>query len=286
MSVAHSGQLAVLTTRVRLEEKLIFDALERRRIPYQHMDDRSLAIDLRSSAFRYRGVLNRIMSHTRSVYASHLFEAMGLQVFNPSHVIETCGDKILTSVALVRAGVPTPRTVVALTPEAALDAIEQIGYPAVVKPAVGSWGRMVSKVNDRDAAEMLIEHKQALNAPVHRVFYVQEYIDKPGRDIRAIVIGDEVVAVIYRRSEHWITNTARGAVTESCELTPELVTLALLSADAVGGGMLAVDLIERVDGELLVNEVNHTMEFHGLVKVAGVDLADLLVRHVQDELCR
>lgn len=286
MSVAHSGQLAVLTTRVRLEEKLIFDALERRRIPYQHVDDRSLAIDLRSSAFRYRGVLNRIMSHTRSVYASHLFEAMGLQVFNPSHVIETCGDKILTSVALVRAGVPTPRTVVALTPEAALDAIEQIGYPAVVKPAVGSWGRMVSKVNDRDAAEMLIEHKQALNAPVHRVFYVQEYIDKPGRDIRAIVIGDEVVAVIYRRSEHWITNTARGAVTESCELTPELVTLALLSADAVGGGMLAVDLIERVDGELLVNEVNHTMEFHGLVKVAGVDLADLLVRHVQDELCR
>ncbi|MDQ6849217.1 MAG: lysine biosynthesis protein LysX, partial [Actinomycetota bacterium] len=273
MSVVHSGQLAVLTTRVRLEEKLIFEALERRRIPYQHVDERSLVTDLRSSVFRYRGVLNRIMSHTRSGYASHLFEAMGLQVFNPSHVIETCGDKILTSLALVRAGVPTPRTVVALTPEAALDAIEQIGYPAVVKPAVGSWGRMVSRVNDRDAAEMLIEHKQALNAPVHRVFYVQEYIDKPGRDIRAIVIGDEVVAAMYRRSEHWITNTARGAVTESCELTPELVTLALLSAKAVGGGMLAVDLIERVDGELLVNEVNHTMEFHGLAKVAGVDLA-------------
>jgi [lysine-biosynthesis-protein LysW]--L-2-aminoadipate ligase len=279
-------RLAVLTTRVRLEEKLIFAALERRGVEYRHVDERELAIDLHSSVSGCTGVLNRSMSNTRSHYAAHLFEAMGLRVFNPSSVIATCGDKVLTSVALVRAGVPTPRTVVALTPEAALAAIERVGYPAVVKPTVGSWGRMVSRVNDRDAAELLIEHRQAMSTPAHKVFYVQEHVDKPGRDIRAIVLGDDVVAAVYRRSEHWITNTARGAVTERCELGSDLVKLARLAADAVGGGMLAVDLMERRDGELLVTEVNHTMEFHGLAKSAGVDLADLLVCHVRDELCR
>ena len=286
-SVARDGLLAVLTTRARVEERMIFAALELRGIPYEPVNDRSLVSDLQSPpAVRYRGVLNRIMSHTRSVYAARLFEATGHRVINSSQVIETCGDKILTSLALVQAGLPTPRTVVAVTPDAALHAIEAIGYPAVVKPAVGSWGRLLSKVNDRDAAETLIEHKQAMRSPAHSVFYVQEYIDKPGRDIRAIVVGDQVVAAVYRRSEHWITNTARGAATESCELTPDLVKLALRAADAAGGGMLAVDLIERSTGEILVTEVNHTMEFHGLASVAKVDIADIIVGHVQETLSR
>jgi [lysine-biosynthesis-protein LysW]--L-2-aminoadipate ligase len=280
-----TSRLAVLTTRTRLEERMIFAALERRSIPYEQVDDRGLTYHLQSPPTeRYRGVLNRIMSHNRSVYAAHLFELTEQRVFNSSKVIETCGDKILTSLALVRAGVPTPHTVVTVTPDAALGAIEHIGYPVVVKPAVGSWGRLLSKVNDRDAAETLVEHKQAMRSPAHTVFYVQEFIDKPGRDIRAIVLGDQVVAAVYRRSEHWITNTARGATTQLCELTPDLVKLALRAAEAVGGGMLAVDLIERSSGELLVTEVNHTMEFHGLAEVARVDLADLIVGHIEEVL--
>jgi [lysine-biosynthesis-protein LysW]--L-2-aminoadipate ligase len=265
---------------------MIFAALERRGVPYEPVNDRTLVGHLQSPppAQHYRGVLNRIMSHTRSGYAARLFEATGHRVLNSSQVIETCGDKILTSLALVRAGLPTPRTVVAVTPDAALEAIEAIGYPAVVKPTVGSWGRLLSKVNDRDAAETLIEHKQAMRSPAHSVFYVQEFIDKPGRDIRAIVLGDQVIAAVYRRSEHWITNTARGATTESCELSPDLVKLSLQAAEAVGGGMLAVDLIERSDGEVLVTEVNHTMEFHGLAEVADVDVADAVVDHVLEVL--
>jgi len=272
--------LAVLTTRTRLEERLIFAALERRGVPYVQVDDRTLVHHLGARGVpRYHRVLNRIMSHTRGLYATRLFEAAGLQVFNPSHVVETCGDKILTSLALTRAGIPTPRTVVAITPDAAIEAIEQVGYPAVIKPAVGSWGRLLSKVNDRDAAETLIEHKQSLRSPVHNVFYVQEYVDKPGRDLRVIVIGGEPVAAVYRRSDHWITNTARGATTSVCPLTPELAALAVRAATAVGGGMLAVDLLERATGELLVTEVNHTMEFHGLAAATDVDVADLIVTH-------
>lgn len=273
--------LAVLTTRTRLEERLIFAALERRGLAYTQVDDRTLVHYLGApGTARYRGVLNRIMSHTRSVYATRIFEATGHRVFNPSTVVDVCGDKILTSLALVRAGLPHPETVIAVTPDAAVEAIERVGYPAVLKPAVGSWGRLLSKVNDRDAAETLIEHKQSLRSPVHNVYYVQEYVDKPDRDIRVIVIGDEVVAAVYRRSDHWITNTARGATTAVCTVTDELRSLALRSAEAVGGGILAVDLLERSDGELLVTEVNHTMEFHGLAAVADVDIADLVVDHV------
>jgi [lysine-biosynthesis-protein LysW]---L-2-aminoadipate ligase len=273
--------LAVLTTRTRLEERLIFAALERRGLAYAQVDDRTLVHRIGSpSPVRYRGVLNRIMSHTRSVYATRIFEATGHRVFNPSTVVDVCGDKILTSLALVRAGLPHPETVIAVTPDAAIEAIERVGYPAVLKPAVGSWGRLLSKVNDRDAAETLVEHKQSLRSPVHNVYYVQEYVDKPDRDIRVIVIGDEVVAAVYRRSDHWITNTARGATTAVCTVTDELRSLALRAADAVGGGILAVDLLERTDGELLVTEVNHTMEFHGLAAVADVDIAELVVDHV------
>ncbi|MFL6118410.1 lysine biosynthesis protein LysX [Actinophytocola sp.] len=272
--------LAVATTRTRLEERLIFAALERRGVPHVQVDDRTLIHHLGAGETpRYHGVLNRIMSHTRSVYAARLLEAAGHRVVNPSHVVETCGDKILTSLALTRAGLPTPRTVVAVTPDAAIEAIEQVGYPAVIKPPVGSWGRLLSKVNDRDAAETLIEHKQSLRSPIHNVYYIQEYVDKPDRDIRVIVIGGEPVAAVYRRSEHWITNTARGATTEPCPLTEDVASLAVAAAAAVGGGMLAVDLLERSTGELLVTEVNHTMEFHGLAAVTDVDVADLIVSH-------
>lgn len=284
MSTAADDPIAVLTSRVRVEEDLIFRALERRGIRYEHVDERRVSVALGAAGPRWRGVLNRIMSHTRSAYAARLFEAAGIPVLNSSSVIETCGDKIHTSLALAAAGLPVPRTVVSLTPRSALSAIESVGYPAVLKPAVGSWGRLLAKVNDRDAAEALVEHRESLPGPGHQVFYVQEYVEKGGRDIRAIVLGDAVVAAIHRGSSHWITNTARGAVASECRLTPELVKLALRAAVAVGGGAVAVDLIERPDGELLVNEVNHTMEFHGLVAATGLDLADALVSYVVEVL--
>ena len=193
---------------------------------------------------------------------------------------EVCGDKLTTSALLAQAGVPQPHNVVAFTPEAALEAIERFGYPVVLKPVVGSWGRLLAKVNDRDAAEAILEHKSTLGSVQHWVFYVQEYIQKPGRDIRAIVVGDEVLTAIYRKSEHWITNTARGGEGELCPITPEIEDLCLRAAEAVGGGVLAVDLVEHPERGLLVNEINHTMEFHTAQPLSGVDIAGEIVSYV------
>jgi [lysine-biosynthesis-protein LysW]--L-2-aminoadipate ligase len=172
--------------------------------------------------------------------------------------------------------VPVPRTRIAFTPESALEAIEELGYPVVLKPAIGSWGRLLSKVNDRDAAEALLEHKVTLGSFHHGAFYIQEYVEKQGRDIRSFVVGGETICAIYRASPHWITNTARGATASNCPVTPELDALSRAAAEAVGGGVVAVDLFETPEG-LQVNEVNYTMEFRNSIDTTGVNIPAKIV---------
>ncbi len=269
--------VGVFCSRIRDEEKLIFEALERRKVCFEIADVRHAAFDLEERRNHFGLVLLRCISHSQALYAARILEQNGIDTINPYGVIATCGDKLLTSAALAEHGVPTPRTLVAFTPAAALSAIEELGYPVVLKPLVGSWGRLMCKVNDRQAAEAILEHKEALGNQHGSVFYIQEYVDKPQRDIRVLVAGDEVVYAIYRYSEHWITNTGRGGDASVCALTPELAQLSLAAARAVGGGLLAVDVLEMPDGRLLVSEVNHTPEFHGALKATGMDIAGRIV---------
>jgi [lysine-biosynthesis-protein LysW]--L-2-aminoadipate ligase len=279
-------RIGLLCSRVRVEEKLLFAALQRRGVAYDRIDPRELAIDLGGNGLvGYDAFLVRCLSHSHAYYLTHLLNDRGLVAVSPHQVIVTCGDKMLTSTALQAAGLPIPRTFIAFTPEAALRAIEEMGYPVVLKPLLGSWGRLLARVNDRDAAEAILEHKMTLGGYAHSTFYIQEHIDKPGRDIRTLVVGDRVIYAIYRHSEHWITNTARDGEARPCEVTPEIASLSLAAAQAVGGGVVAVDLLETAEGRLLVNEVNHTPEFHGAAQATGADIAgeivDYMVRLLQ-----
>jgi [lysine-biosynthesis-protein LysW]--L-2-aminoadipate ligase len=275
-------KIGVLYARVRVEEKWIFGALEKRGIDYDRLDDRAIRFDLDDPApwQQYDAVLERSISYNSGLYALRLLNTFGVPTVNTALVAEICGDKLMTSAALARDGVPQPHNVVAFSSEATLEAIETFGYPVVLKPVVGSWGRLLAKVNDRDAAEAVLEHKSTLGSVQHSVFYVQEYIDKPGRDIRAVVIGDRVLTAIYRKSAHWITNTARGGEGELCPVTPEIEELCLRAARSVGGGVLAVDLVEHPEKGMLVNEINHTMEFHTVQPVSGIDIAGEIVDYV------
>ncbi|MCI0478106.1 MAG: RimK family alpha-L-glutamate ligase, partial [Anaerolineales bacterium] len=205
-------KLGILYSRVRAEEKLLFEALDARGVAYDKIDDREVIFDLHNPGVwrEYGVVLERCINHSRALNALKILNDWGVPTVNTAYVASVCGDKLTTSTALVHHGVPTTRVQVAFTPESALQAIEELGYPVILKPAVGSWGRLLSKVNDREAAEAILEHKETLGSYHHSIFYIQEYIKKPGRDIRAFVIGDETVGAIYRASEHWITNTARG----------------------------------------------------------------------------
>jgi [lysine-biosynthesis-protein LysW]--L-2-aminoadipate ligase len=275
-------KIGVLFSRVRVEEKWIFAAMEKRGIDYERLDDRSISFDLENPEpwLAFDAVLERSISYTSGLYALRLLNAFGVPTVNTAHVAEICGDKLTTSAMLAKAGVPQPRNVVAFTPEAALEAIEEFGYPIVLKPVVGSWGRLLAKINDRDAAEAVLEHKATLGSVQHSVFYIQEYIEKPGRDIRAVVVGERVLTAMYRKSEHWITNTARGGEGELCPITPDIEELSLRAAKSVGGGVLAIDLVEHPERGLIVNEINHTMEFHTMQPLSGIDIAGEIVEFV------
>ena len=273
--------LGLFYTVIRPEEKWILEAAAQRGIPVERLHDEEVTFPLVRNGFKADIVLNRSVSHSRSLYALRFFEHYGVPTVNPYEVVNVCGDKVLASLRLAEAGIPTPRTVVALTPEAALKALDEVGYPAVLKPPVGSWGRLMAKVDDREEAEQIIEHKTALGSPNHSIFYVQEYIEKPERDLRVFVVGDEVVAAMYRYSSDWRTNAARGGSAEALEPTPELSELALKAAAAVGGGVLAVDLMESPGG-LVVHEVNPTPEFKALTGATGIDVAEKIVDYVAE----
>jgi [lysine-biosynthesis-protein LysW]--L-2-aminoadipate ligase len=272
-------RVGILLSRVRVEEKWLFEALDRRGVPYDRLDDREVRFDLADPGpwRQYGVVLERSLSFGRGLYATRVLNLWGIPTVNMAAVAAVCGDKLSTSAALQSAGVPQPAVRLAFTPEAALAVIEEVGYPVVLKPVIGSWGRLVSKVNDREAAEAVLEHREVLGNFQQQIFYIQEYISKPGRDIRGFVVGDETIAAIYRTSPHWITNTARGAVGTNCPVTPELNAACLAASRAVGGGVLAVDVLEDPDRGLLVNEVNHTMEFHSSVPATGVDIPGKII---------
>jgi [lysine-biosynthesis-protein LysW]--L-2-aminoadipate ligase len=267
----------VLLSRVRVEEKLLLEELERRGIATKVIDDRELVLPLeKKPELGVDVVLERCIQHSRALYALSVLETWGIPTVNTFEVADVCGNKLLTTMRFIRDGVPSPRTRLAFTPESALAAVEDLGYPAVLKPLVGSWGRLISKVNDRDAAESILEHKDVLGTYIHSIYYIQEYVPKPGRDIRAFVVGNETIGAIYRYSEHWITNTARGGKATKCEVTPELNDLCVRAAKAVGGGVVAVDVLEAPEG-LLVNEVNYTMEFRNSIDTTGVNIPGRVV---------
>jgi [lysine-biosynthesis-protein LysW]--L-2-aminoadipate ligase len=276
-------KIGLIWSRIRNDEKMLMDAAAQRGVELVPIDDRELVLpvhDAPTELLGYDAVLERGISYTTSYYVTMALESYGLRCVNPHRVLANCGDKALTSLLLARAGVPTPRTFLAFEEESSLRAVERAGYPAVLKPVIGSWGRLIAKAGDRETALALIEHKRVLGSVQHGVTYAQEFVQKPGRDIRAFWVGDRVVAAIYRTNEsHFITNTAQGGRASNCPVTREIEDICARAAAAVGGGVLAMDLMETPDG-LTCHEVNHTMEFKNSVAPTGVDIPGAIIEHV------
>jgi [lysine-biosynthesis-protein LysW]--L-2-aminoadipate ligase len=272
-------RVGFLYSRLRLEEKYLLEELGKRSdVEIIRINDGDRFFDIHQLPEPVDVLFERSISYSRGLYISRIFEAHGIPVVNSSFVAERCGDKYITSQILAMSGIPTPRVIMAFDEGSALQAIEAMGYPCVLKPVVGSWGRLLAKIENREMAEALIEHKASLGVH-HQVFYVQEYIDKPGRDLRVFVVGDVVICAIYRSSENWITNTARGGVATNCLVTDEIAELCQRAVQAVGRGLLALDLFETEHG-LSVNEINHTMEFRNSIATTGVDIPQKMIEYV------
>ncbi|RLE49271.1 MAG: lysine biosynthesis protein LysX [Candidatus Methanomethylicota archaeon] len=277
-----SRSLSLIYDRIRVEEKELISAAERLGVNLKLVDAKTFHFDLNSlekekSVFGELA-LERCISYFRGLHITAILENAGIPVINSFKTSSICGNKLLTTLTLIKAGVPTPKTVIAFTLEEALKALDEIGYPAVLKPIFGSWGRLIAPLKDRETALALLEHREEMSNPLYQIYYIQEMVERPPRDIRTVVVGDEVVAAIYRYAapDDWRTNIARGGRAEPCKLTPELEELVLKAARAVGGGVLGVDAMESPDG-ILIHEVNSTVEFKGAMMATGVDIPSKII---------
>ncbi|MEL6403878.1 MAG: lysine biosynthesis protein LysX [Chloroflexota bacterium] len=283
-------RIGLLVTHVRAEEKALIQAFQAQGTDPDVLLDRDLNFDLTWGSEQlapsgiawcdYDVIVERCVSTSRGLYALAILNDWGVRTYNSYETASICADKVRTSLALASANVPQPQARVTFTTESALNAMDTIGYPAVLKPATGSWGRLLARLTDRDSAETILEHRHTLGNYVHHTHYIQAYVNKPQRDIRAFVLGDRTLCAIYRESEHWITNTARGGEASNCPVTVEMDDLCRQAVQAVGGGILAIDLLEDVDGRLLVNEINHTMEFRNSSRPTGIDIASEVAHHI------
>jgi [lysine-biosynthesis-protein LysW]---L-2-aminoadipate ligase len=275
-------KVSITFDRLRWEEKALADAAAKTGLEAPLIDAKGLTFEVAKGRPDFGDVvLQRCISHYRSLLLTRALEGAGVGVVNSLAVAEVCSNKMATSIALARSGVPTPRTFLALSSGAAESAAEALGYPLVIKPFTGSWGRMVTVVNDLATLQALVEYKEELPNPMEHMYYLQEYVKRPPRDIRAVVAGDQIVACVHRQAPpgEWRTNVARGATSEAFEPAPELSETILKAAGAVGGGILGVDAMESPAG-YLVHEVNNTVEFRGAQSAVKVDIPALLIGYV------
>jgi len=275
-------EVCVVYDKVRFEEKALYDTAKKKGLRAQIIDAKKITINNASKTKTLQFgdvVLQRCISHFRGLYLTACLEFMGFMVINKFKVGETCGNKLITSLTLAKSNVPTPKTHFAFSAESAIEVINTTGFPVVLKPIIGSWGRGVFPIRDEEVANMIIEMRKENDNPLSRIYYVQEMIKRPPRDLRCIVVGDKIVAAIYRYSveNEWRTNVSRGGKAELAPITNELEDIALRAAKSVGGGILGVDLMEDEKRGLLVHEVNNTVEFRGASNVSESDIAGAMI---------
>ncbi|MBI5221980.1 MAG: lysine biosynthesis protein LysX [Candidatus Magasanikbacteria bacterium] len=269
----------LIHSTIREDEKLLLAAAVSRRVNLAAVDIRRQILNLETWRDRFDVVLERCVSATIGAHAVAFFESIGIPVVNSLSVARICDDKFATSLCLRKNRVPTIPFAMAFTEAEALEAVNQLGgYPVVLKPVGGSWGRLLAKVNDHDALEAVIEQKMILGSHSHKALYIQKYILKPGRDIRVITAGGQAVGAIYRAARHWITNTARGAEAQSCRIDKKLEQICADASRAIGGGVLGIDIFETGDG-YVVNEINRAAEFKNVQRVTGIDIAGAIIEY-------
>ena len=282
-------KICIVFDRLRTEEKLLQTQASEMGYETSMVDAKTTRIDTNSNKNAYNFgdvVLERCISYYRGLHFTACLEFLDVPVINSFNVSNTCGNKMITSMLLKKNNIPTPRTYFSFSAESAMEHFENVGYPLVIKPIIGSWGRSVIPIKDKDTADAIIENRQVTDGPQDRIYYLQEMIDRPPRDIRVITVGDQPIAAMYRKSSGGFkTNIALGAEPEICKITNEIEDLCVKASKAVGGGILGIDLMEDKNKGLVVHEVNNTVEFKGLVKVAEKnipkEMIDFAINHIR-----
>ena len=279
-------EITILYDTIRWEEKSLREAALKLGVSFEMVDCKRMSLDLDGEPGAMGCVLQRCVSYYRNVHSTAALEGMGVCVINNHITGVLAGNKLYTHMLLRKAGVPTPRASVAFAVNGALEALDRQGYPGIIKPTVGSWGRMISKLNDAEIAEGMLESRERMY-PIYQIHYIEEFVKRPPRDIRAIMVDGQIIAAIYRTAPdgQWKTNTALGGTADTCHPTPEMREICAKAAEAVQGDIVGVDLMEGPDG-LMVHEVNNTTEFKNTVRVTGVDIPGLMIQYAKQRTRR
>lgn len=287
-------RLCIVFDRLRAEEKMLKAEAESLGCQVSMLDAKTARLDTGTSPNSLGDVvLERCVSYFRGLHVTAALESMGnIPVVNAYEVAAVCGNKMMMTLRLKKAGVSTPRTHFAFSAESAEETLKEAGYPLVIKPVVGSWGRGVIPIRDRETLWAVLEARAVTDGPFDRIFYLQEIMqgnsggrESAGgsRDIRVVTIGGEPVAAMYRKSGGGFrANLALGGDPELCRITPQMAELATAASDAVGGGILGVDMMEDSRDGLVVHEVNNTVEFKGISKVSERNIPRTMVQFVMD----
>jgi [lysine-biosynthesis-protein LysW]--L-2-aminoadipate ligase len=282
-----NSSLIVLFDNDRRHQKSILETAQKKNINLKAIDCKKLILFLnhQNSEFNNKIILQRSVSYFKSLHSTAALEGLGAIMINSLFTSIMCGNKLFSHMALQKQGISTPNAFCSFSTSSAIEGVNQFGYPVVIKPTVGSWGRLIGLLNDEEAVKTVLEDREHM-FPLYHVNYFEEFVKRPPRDIRAIVIGDQVVAAIYRYSgtNEWKTNMALGGRAEVCPITKELEEICLISAKIFKGDIVGVDLMESKDHGLIVHEVNNTTEFKNTVRVTGIDIPSLIIDYMVNTL--
>ncbi len=262
-----------------MEEKLIYKSLRDKGLEVRLINVIStpLPIDRIDAP---KASLIRTVGMFRGARTAAVLESMGSHVINGSETILTCGDKVLTYSALLKANVPIPRSFLALGKEAAIRAYDKFGKIAVDKPPLGSWGRMVSLVRNHSMMEQIALAREIMPSSL-RGHVIQEYVEVGGRDLRCLVLGGHLIGCMERiASDGWKSNVALGGKVKAIKATLLIEDLSIRAAEAVKGEFVAIDLL--VNDNAFVNEVNGVPEFKGFMKATGINVAEEVTSHIRE----
>lgn len=286
--------LGIVLNRVSFEEKQIILACKELGINVEQIKNEELFLQLNSEKdphIKSDIILQRSLSAVRAVYSTAILETKGYKVINNYNTISISADKLLTTLLFEKYKIPNPRTFAGFTAHSVLNSVEKyLKYPMVTKPILGSWGRMVAKIESYNQLSSIVESKEVMGDLFQKIHYFQEFIDAPQlnpnnpADIRVFYLGGECIAAMgrFRPEKDFRSNIALGGSAKKLEIDSEMVSISKKVAEALQAEMLGVDLMITEKGYVCI-EANAVPGFEGIANATGINIGKQIAEYIKNK---